>query len=94
LQLDASGQGATQYAGGGVDIVREAACDGDLAEQWVNTYNSGDKATEFVSEWAAENGTDANSGNVCLGAAAEVDNAYIGACEEAPADQWSAEWVS
>jgi hypothetical protein len=42
--------------------VRAAACVGDTAEQWVNTYDSAAHRTEFISVWAKDQGF----GNLCL----------------------------
>lgn len=53
MQLDASGQGFSGLLNGGVDIVRGAACDGDLAEQWLNRQDG--NRTQFVSVWSQVN---------------------------------------
>ncbi|HEY3903141.1 MAG TPA: hypothetical protein VGM14_04395 [Streptosporangiaceae bacterium] len=55
MQLDASGQGFGSLPGGGIDIVRGAACGaaGELSEQWLNRQDG--NRTQFVSVWSEVN---------------------------------------
>jgi hypothetical protein len=79
-----TGGGATGLTQQETDnIVRMAACNGDLAEMWENIYNTGSKATEFINIWALDN----ESGTICL-EESEVGFVFVLDCND------SGYWVS
>jgi hypothetical protein len=84
LQDDAVG------AMGVPNAVREAACNGDEAEQWANVYNAGTKSTEFVNLYVLYDETQGAEGLDCLAWSGEVALAFIGGCTSAN----NAVWVS
>jgi hypothetical protein len=54
-QISTTGNLCMQLNDAGGDVVREATCNGDLAEQWENVYDPQAKRTQFRSLWADQN---------------------------------------
>lgn len=75
---------------GVTNVVREAACNGDEAEQWENAYNTGAKSTEFISLYVLYDETQGAEGLDCLAWSGEVALAFTGGCTSAN----NALWVS
>ena len=72
------------------NVVREAACNGDEAEQWANVYNAGTQSTEFVNLYVLYDETQGAEGLDCLAYSGEAALTFIGGCTSAD----NALWVS
>jgi hypothetical protein len=77
-------------AAGSKYLVRGAACVGDTADQWVNTYDSAAHRTEFISVWAQDQGF----GNLCLASSSgflsgslSIGTIYVSPCGDDNASQ-------
>jgi len=78
LQVNASASG----------IVRGAACNGDSAETWINTYNTDTHRTMFINLWYLEDS--ATPGDMCL--ASQSPLVGVEDCSGSNIDQWYMQW--